>query len=193
MDRLGGVKKIGGHGVKGEDEQDLNEGNVQMNGMKQRIAAGVLGLVTAAGIGTAGTASAADKIWDENVRIHTVLTQIDNPCTPEFDDITLDADWHSVVKYWLDNDGAWRYRGSTRAQLAGTAADGTSYVANLHYVGSSQTEDGVIEQNIDEHHLLVSQGSAPNFTLRLKMHIRLYFDGTPAEYDIVKDGTDCRG
>ena len=122
-----------------------------MNGMKRRMTAGLLGLVAMAGVGAAGTADAAEKTEDSNWRFHIVLTQIDNPCTPEFDDITLDADGHSVVKFWLANDGASRYQGSSRLQLSGTAADGTGYGGYTHYVGKTLFENGVFDQNIDEH------------------------------------------
>ncbi len=54
-----------------------------------------------------------------------VMPGVDNPCTPQFDDITLTANGHASTKEWLNDDGS---RGQThlRIRLAGQAANGTS-------------------------------------------------------------------
>lgn len=162
-----------------------------MNRVRRRVATGLVALATATGM--AGTAGAAEKVVDYNVHYELVLTAIDNPCTPGFDDITLDGDWHSIGKRWNDDDGTSRYVGSVRSRLSGSAADGTGYGGFNHFEGQSRVEDGVLVYSASENHLLVSQGAAPNFTINLRSETSYDADGTILSYEVVREGTACRG
>jgi hypothetical protein len=165
-----------------------------MSGIKRRMAAGLLALGTATSIGgTAGAAGAAEKIDDYKWRYENTLEQIDNPCTPKLDDITLAAEWHTQGKLWENNDGSRWYQGSNRGHLSGTSADGTGYVGAVQFQAQTRVEDGVISTVTDSKHLLVSQGDAPNFSLRYKVLIRFAADGSFSTMEILKEGTDCRG
>ena len=130
-----------------------------MTGIKRRMAAGLLALGTFASIG--GTASAAEKTADYNWRYEGTIMQVDNPCTAEFDDITLDARWHGVGKTWENDDGSWWYQGSNRAHVSGSSLDGTRYGGGVQFQAQTRIVDGVVSMVSDAKHLLVSQGDAP--------------------------------
>ena len=161
-----------------------------MKRAQRRVAAGLLLLGALAG--GAGTAGAAEKTEDYNLRYQTVLTGIDSPCTPEFDDITLVADWHTVAKYWVSDDGSWRYQGSNRSHLDGSAADGSRYGGTNQFRAQTRVADGVVETISDEKHMLVGRGQAPSFTLRMKVQVRWALDGSFTSYEVLKEGADCR-
>ncbi len=162
-----------------------------MAGWQRRMAAGLLALGTFASIG--GTAGASEKEYDYNHRYEYTLGQVDNPCTPEFDDITLAAEFHTVGKFWLNDDGSYWYKGSNRGHLSGSAADGTGYVGGVQFRFQTRVDDGVADILTDAKHLLVSQGDAPNFAMRYKVHYRFAIDGSWSSMEILKEGEDCRG
>jgi hypothetical protein len=162
-----------------------------MSGIKRRMAAGLLALGTFASIG--GTASAAEKVDDYNWRYENTIVQVENPCTPEIDDITLVAQWHTQGKLWQNNDGSWWYQGSSRAGVSGTAADGTRYGGSVHFQAQTRVEDGVISTVTDARHTLVSQGDAPNFSVQYKVLIRFAADGSFSTIEVLKEGEDCQG
>src|SRR5687768_13726385 len=110
-----------------------------MSGIKRRMAAGLLALGTVTSIG--GTAGAAEKVDDYNWRYENTIVQVDNACTPEFDDITLAAEWHTQDKLWRNNDGSWWYQGSSRGHVSGTAADGTRYGGAVQFQAQTRVED----------------------------------------------------
>ena len=162
-----------------------------MTGIQRRIAAGLLALGTFASIG--GTASASEKVSDYNERYENTIVMVDNPCTPEFDNITLDAQWHLVGKTWVNDDGSWWYQGSNRGHVSGSAADGTEYGGSVHFQAQTRVVDGIVNIVSDAKHKLVSQGDAPNFTVRWKIRSTFALDGTSSSFEVVKEGEDCHG
>ncbi|MFP5318625.1 MAG: hypothetical protein ACLGI2_10065 [Acidimicrobiia bacterium] len=162
-----------------------------MKSLSKRIAGGLVALVAAGGL--AGPAHAAEKVEEYNVRFETVLTSIDNPCTPAFDDITLSASGHAVAKRWIHEDGSWRYQGNVRLDLSGRAADGTEYGGSSQFRAQTRVEDGVVSIVADDRHRLVSHGADPNFSLRLKVRVQFAVDGSFSDYEVLKDRSACQG
>ncbi len=129
---------------------------------------------------------------DSRVSFEFVMPGVDNPCTPQFDDITLTANSHAFTKEWLNDDGS---RGQThlRIRLAGQAADGTSYLGGDSFNAHTRIDDGWVYITADTRNRLTSQGSDPNFDLRLKVCVTFDLAGTSSTFDVVKDYAACRG
>ncbi|MGH9226006.1 MAG: hypothetical protein ACRD2W_19965 [Acidimicrobiales bacterium] len=162
-----------------------------MNAISRRMAAGLLALGVAAGC--SGTAHAAEKTEDLRYRFDTVVTGVDNPCPPEFDDITLNAWWLGVSKRWDTGDGEWRLNFHVTTHLSGTAADGTRYSGSNQFAAHDRVDDGVVTIAADNRTLLVSQGSDPNFVLRHKTVATFELNGPNGSFEVLKDFTECRG
>jgi hypothetical protein len=162
-----------------------------MAGWQRRMAAGLLALGTFAGIG--GTAGASEKTDDWNYRYEYTLTQIDNPCTPQSDDITLRAEFHTVGKTWRYDDGSYWYHGSNRGHLSGSAADGTGYVGGVQFRAQTRVDDGVVDIVAAEKHMRSRVSDAPNVARRYKLHVQFAVDGSWSSMEILKEGEDCRG
>ncbi|MGH9278198.1 MAG: hypothetical protein ACRD12_08830, partial [Acidimicrobiales bacterium] len=108
----------------------------------RRIAGAVL--VVGALALTGGTAQAAEKVDDTQTTFEFVTPGVDNPCTPEFDDITLTGTGHYAFKMWVAEDGSIRYQTHLNIHLAGDAADGTGYVGGDRFGAQTRIEDGVV-------------------------------------------------
>jgi hypothetical protein len=154
------------------------------------MAAGVFVLGALVASGT--PAHAAEKVEDNRVSFEFVMPGVDNPCTPQFDDITLTANGHASTKTWLYDDGS---RTQTRLHIrwAGHAADGTGYVGRDSFDAQTQVEDGWVYITADTRNRLTSQGSDPNFELRLKVRVTFDLAGTSSTTEVVKDYAECRG
>jgi hypothetical protein len=163
-----------------------------MSKLQRRVAAGLLAIGTMAGV--AGTAHAAEKTIDHNERYQFVVTGVDNPCTPQFDDITLDTALHAISKVWGDfEDDSWRSQSHLNVHQAGSAADGTQYLGGGSFQAQARLQDGVVSISADTKNRLVSQGSDPNFVLRMKVLVTFPVDGGSSTWEVVKDAAECRG
>ena len=177
-------------GDKARDNQ--GKATTTLNKLQRRVAAGLLAIGTVAGV--AGTAQAAEKTADYNERFEIVMPGVDNPCTPEFDNILLTGSMHAVGKTWGDMaSDSWRSQSSTNTRLSGTAADGTRYGGGGSFHAQTRLEDGVVSISADTHDRMTSQGSDPNFTLRLKVKVSFPVDGGAPTFEVIKDAAECRG
>jgi hypothetical protein len=111
-----------------------------MKRLQRRMATSVL--VLGGLVGIAAPAQAADKVEDNRLSLEFVMPGVDNPCTPEFDDITLAANGDISTKVWVDADGSSRSVTRLRIHLAGEAADGTGYVGANQFRAETRIEDG---------------------------------------------------
>lgn len=163
-----------------------------MSKLQRRVAAGLLAIGTVAGV--AGTAQAAEKTIDHNEHYQYVVTGVDNPCTPQFDNITLDTSLHAISKMWGSfEDGSWHSQSHVNVRQAGSAADGTRYSGGGSFQAHTVLEDGVVSSSADTKNRLVSNGSEPNFFLRLKLKVTFPVDGGPGTWEVIKDAAECRG
>jgi hypothetical protein len=162
-----------------------------MNGLQRRMAGALLVVGGLAGL--AGPAQAAGKVDDSRITFPVFAAGIDNPCTPEYDDITVSGTGRAFSKVWVAEDGSSRARTHLGIHLSGEAADGTGYVGADHFDAHTRIEDGVAYITADSRTRLTSQGADPNFALRLKVRVSFALDGSSSSYEVVKDQTDCRG
>ncbi len=112
-----------------------------MNGLQRRMAAAVLVVGGLAGL--AAPAHAADKVDDSRITFPVVVAGLDNPCTPEYDDIALSGTGHAFTKMWVAEDGSSRGRTHLGIHVSGQAADGTGYVGTDSFDAQTRIEDGV--------------------------------------------------
>jgi hypothetical protein len=154
------------------------------------MAAGALLLGALVAGGT--PAQAAEKVEDNRMSFEFVMPGVDNPCTPQFDDITLTANGHASTKTWLNDDGS-RMQNRLHIRWAGQAADGTGYVGRDSFDAHTEIEDGWVYITADTKSRLTSQGSDPNFDLRLKVRVTFDLAGTSSNTEVVKDYAECRG
>jgi hypothetical protein len=162
-----------------------------MNGLQRRMAAAVL--VVGGLTGLAAPAQAADKVDDSRITFPINMTGVDNPCTAEYDDITLSGTGHAFTKMWVAEDGSSRARTHLGIHASGEAAHGTAYVGADSFDAQTRIEDGVAYITADTRSRLTSQGADPNFNLRLKVQVSFALDGSSSTYEVVKDQADCRG
>lgn len=148
-----------------------------------------LGIVALA----ASPAQAAEKVEDSRIAFEVVVPGVDNPCTPEFDDITVTAYGHGWTKIWTAEDGSSRSRIHLGMHLAGEAADGTGYVGSERFDSETRIEDGVASIVADTKSRLTSQGSDPNFDLRYKVRVSFDLSSPSATFEVIKDHAECRG
>ena len=125
----------------------------------------------------------ATRTEHSNVRADFFLDDVDNPCTPAFEAIDLEGTIHGQGSVW-DND---HFKSHYDVTLTGVDADGVSYFATSTGNGKgefpgSETEDVVIST------LLISQGGAPNFVVKIVLHH--HKDGTVT---VDKAREECRG
>ena len=162
-----------------------------MKRLQRRLATSIL--VLGGLVGTAAPAQAADKVEDDRLSFEFVMPGVDNPCTPQFEDITLTASGDTSTKVWVDDDGSSRRLIHVRIHLAGEAADGTGYVGANQFKAETRIEDGSAYITADTKNRLTSQGSDPNFELRLKVRVSFDLSGTSSKFEVVKDHAECRG
>ncbi|MGH9278915.1 MAG: hypothetical protein ACRD12_12530 [Acidimicrobiales bacterium] len=161
-----------------------------MPNIQRRIAAGAV--LLGAFIGFAAPAQAAEKEIDVRESAHFVTT-MDNPCTPDFDEIAMTADVTYTYKLWVAEDGSVRYREQSVVKLAGLAADGTRYVGSSPYQAMSRVEDGLVHATFDVSTRLSSQGSSPNFTARYKVLFSYNLSTGESTWELIKDFNECQG
>lgn len=162
-----------------------------MNRLQRRMA--VAGLVFGIAAGGAGPALAADKLYDEHYTYEYTWTGVDNPCTPEFDDIALRYSVRAHVQVWGDDGEFSHARSHWRTQYEGAAADGTRYVGSDSTVSQSQVEGDTVELTADSKVRLTSQGSAPNFHLRYTIRASFELTGPGFSVEVIRDSQECRG
>ena len=160
-----------------------------MHNIRRNLA--VAGLVVGCAAMSAVPAQAAEKVYEEHYTTSFVFEHMDNPCTPEFDDITLTIEGRGSAKTWEDGSGDSRSEGRYRAQLTGVAADGTRYVGSEHSIVHFDLVEGESTVHADFRSRLVSQGSAPNFDARFTMVLR--YELPDSSIEIIRDGQHCRG
>jgi hypothetical protein len=162
-----------------------------MKAMQRRMAGGavIIGVL----LGASFPAQASEKVEDEKARFETVFTGVDNPCTPEADDITLTVTGHAMTKSWVNDDGSSRRHTLLQIHASGAAADGTGYVGNDQFRAHTIISDGVVYITADTRVRLVSQGSDPNFDLRFKVRNSFELNGPNSTFEVIKDYAQCRG
>lgn len=162
-----------------------------MRKIQRRMAAGLLAFGVLAGLPAA--AQASEKVDDFDMRFEFTVNGVNNPCTPQLDDITLDGSGRVMGKMWRDDDGSMRALSTMRVRLDGDAADGTGYVGHSEFKAHTEIEGDVAHISTDAKHLLVSQGADPNFFLRYKINVTFDLVGTGSTVEVVKDQAECRG
>lgn len=94
---------------------------------------------------------------------------LDNPCTPQFDDITLDITDRVQGFEWTEN-GVFYADVHVSGHANGVAADGTVYEGKLNdkfFESRSGTgEDATITSEFQAIMRLISHGTAPNFIVQ---------------------------
>ena len=120
------------------------------------------------------------------------MTGVDNPCTPDFDDITLNGSEHFIFKSWIDDSGESRYLSYGEISWSGRAADGTRYVGRDKFHSGGRFDGTVVSTAQDNSTLLVSQGSDPNFLTRYKVAMTWDISIGEATFTLIKDIDQCR-
>ena len=143
--------------------------------------------------GLAAPAQAADKADDSRITFPISALAIDNPCTPEFDDITVSGTGHAFTKMWVAEDGTSRARTHLGIHVSGQAADGTGYAGADHFDAHTRIQDGVAYITADSRIRLTSRGTDANFAVRLKVRVSFALDGSSWSYEVINDQADCRG
>lgn len=114
-------------------------------------------------------AFAAEKTSDVTLRLPVQLTDVDNPCTPDADHITMSGVLHMNAKTFRSASGQTRMLGRYTAHANGAAADGTRYVlqeqekVDTVSVGTSNVFTFTMRAST------ISAGAAPNGTMRLSV------------------------
>jgi hypothetical protein len=129
------------------------------------------------------TPALAIRTDHSNIRVDFLLEDVDNPCTPAIESITLEGVIHGQGSQW-DND---HFKSHYNVALTGEDANGVRYVGSSTGNGKgefpgSETEDVVISTP------LISQGDVPNFITKIVLHH--HKDGT---ITVDKAGEECRG
>ena len=127
--------------------------------------------------------SLAVRTSQENVREEFLLTDVDNPCTPQIESVDLAGIIHGQGSQW-DND---HFKSHYDVNLMGVDANGVRYQGSSTGNGKgeflgSETEDVVISTVVS------SQGAAPNFVSKIVLHH--HKDGTST---VDRSGEECRG
>jgi hypothetical protein len=130
-----------------------------------------------------GTPALATRSDQSNERLEFTLTDVDNPCTPAVEAMTLEGIIHGQGSQW-DND---HFKSHYNVTLTGEDADGVQYQGTSSGNGKgdflgSPTEDVVIIT------VLNSLGGTPNFVSKIVLHFAA--DGT---IQVDKAGEECRG
>ncbi|HEX6597269.1 MAG TPA: hypothetical protein VF045_10055 [Acidimicrobiales bacterium] len=162
-----------------------------MNRLQRRMA--VAGLVFGIAAGSAGPAMAAEKAYDEFYSYEYTMSGVDNPCTPEFDNITVTVGTRAHVQVWTEDGEFSRAQSSWRTQLEGRAADGTRYVGGSSDSSHANVEGDVVTVGADSKSRLTSQGSAPNFHLRYTTVASFELFGPGWSVEVIRNSTECRG
>lgn len=157
-----------------------------------RTRTGLVAAVAACGALAAPAALASEKVVDE--RFSTSFdTALDNPCTPQFDDIAGVITFDSHTQLWLEPDGSFRVSSRGTGTFEGQDADGARYVGrdSFRSTETSDSADGSWTEKDGSVIRLIGQGEAPNFVVRLNI-FRSWSPETAFRERVVQASATCR-
>lgn len=130
-------------------------------------------------------AGCAEPSFNYNYREAASVYELDNPCTPEFDDISLTGEAHYMGRLTVDENGVSHQKIHYNAHLTGEGIDGTPYVVNDVGNIELKTEDPSIQTVSSK---VIGLGNTGNFIQNLVVQINP--DG---DIDIKINKSACRG
>ena len=152
---------------------------------------GLVAAMVACGALAAPAALAAEKVVDE--RFSTSFdTVLDNPCTPQFDDISGVITFENHTQLWIEADGSARVSTRGTSAFEGHDADGTHYVGRDSFRSTETSDaDGGWTEKDGSVIRLIGQGDAPNFVVRLNI-FRSWSPTAGYRENVVQDSVSCR-
>ncbi len=156
-----------------------------MSSLKRVLVASASLVLTMALSGTAGAEPKAEHFKETNE--FTSFGE-DNPCTPQFDDVTLSIREHIQGKTWIENGKRFTELHVT-GHAHGVAADGTEYIAKLNVKDTIVEEDSTGTSDFQSILRAISKGSTPNFFIKEIAHVT--FDPFDITYELQR--MECRG
>lgn len=114
-----------------------------------------------------------------------------NPCNNE--NVTLSGTVHLVIDETFDNNGGVHFDFHANYNITGTGDLGNNYVSNQELHESGNAKVGAADAaTFPIAFELISKGSAPNFLMRMLMHMTFNANGdVTASFDHIT--ADCNG
>jgi hypothetical protein len=137
---------------------------------------------------TATGATAAPRGEHFNATFRFTESGIDNPCTPEFDDITLNITDRVQGFEWTEN-GTFFFDIHVSGRGEGVAADGTVYSGKINDKASGSDSEEGVDVQFRSVLRFISRGSAPNFFAQEWGH----FTFPPEALTFERQRVECRG